>query len=50
MANFQINPQRLEQWVEQLWRCAGSELNEAQDTAKHLVLANLSGHDSMAWA
>jgi len=46
MANFEINPQRLEQWVEQLWRCAGSELNEAQDTAKHLVLANLSGHDS----
>ncbi|NBO02933.1 MAG: malate/lactate/ureidoglycolate dehydrogenase [Betaproteobacteria bacterium] len=46
MLEFQIDPQSLEQWVEQLWRCAGSEDREARDTAHHLVLANLSGHDS----
>ncbi|MBM3338622.1 MAG: malate/lactate/ureidoglycolate dehydrogenase [Betaproteobacteria bacterium] len=46
MQYFQIDPQSLTQWVAQLWRCAGSEPTEAQDTAHHLVLANLSGHDS----
>ncbi|NCV89767.1 MAG: malate/lactate/ureidoglycolate dehydrogenase [Betaproteobacteria bacterium] len=46
MADFLIDPQTLERWVYDLWRCAGSQEREAQDTAEHLVLANLSGHDS----
>ncbi len=36
----------LHQWVADLWRAAGSEANEANLTADHLVAANLAGHDS----
>ena len=34
------------QWLFNLWRAAGSEAQEAQLTADHLVGANLAGHDS----
>jgi uncharacterized oxidoreductase len=33
-------------WVRELWLAAGSAREEAQRVAEHLVLANLSGHDS----
>jgi hydroxycarboxylate dehydrogenase B len=46
MADTLIHPEALHQWVHQLWRTAGSSEREAQLTADHLVLANLSGHDS----
>lgn len=36
----------LQDWVDQLWRAAGSDADEARLTAEHLVGANLAGHDS----
>jgi uncharacterized oxidoreductase len=33
-------------WVRELWRTAGSEADEAQIVADHLIGANLAGHDS----
>jgi hydroxycarboxylate dehydrogenase B len=36
----------LQHWAEQIFLRAGSSSQEAQLTAHHLVLANLSGHDS----
>jgi uncharacterized oxidoreductase len=41
-----FGPGPLQRWVEDLWRAAGSTDDEARLTAEHLVLANLSGHDS----
>jgi uncharacterized oxidoreductase len=41
-----INPARLHAFVCALWEQAGSEAAEARLVADHLVLANLSGHDS----
>src|SRR5512140_2260716 len=41
-----INPERLHAFVCALWEQAGSEAAEARLVADHLVLANLSGHDS----
>jgi len=41
-----INPTRLHAFVCALWEKAGSEAAEARLVADHLVLANLSGHDS----
>jgi uncharacterized oxidoreductase len=41
-----IPPDALQRWVADLWRAAGSAEDEARLTADHLVLANLSGHDS----
>jgi hydroxycarboxylate dehydrogenase B len=34
------------QWVQNLWRTAGSNEQEAKLTADHLIGANLAGHDS----
>ncbi len=36
----------LHAWVNALWLAAGSSATEARLTADHLVLANLTGHDS----
>lgn len=41
-----IAPARLHAFVRALWEQAGSEPAEARLVADHLVLANLSGHDS----
>jgi uncharacterized oxidoreductase len=41
-----INPEQLHAFVCALWEQAGSEAAEARLVADHLVLANLSGHDS----
>ena len=41
-----IEAERLHAFVCALWEQAGSEVIEAQLVADHLVLANLSGHDS----
>ncbi len=41
-----IHPTALHQWVTDLFAAAGSGPHEAKLTADHLVLANLSGHDS----
>ena len=46
MNGLRVTPSRLHQWVEALWRTAGSSEKEARLTADHLVAANLSGHDS----
>ena len=46
MSDFKIAPEVLEQWVRELFTAAGSSPREAELTAHHLVLANLSGHDS----
>jgi hydroxycarboxylate dehydrogenase B len=43
---LKINPTRLHAFVCALWEQAGSEAAEARLVADHLVLANLSGHDS----
>ncbi|MBL8309858.1 MAG: malate/lactate/ureidoglycolate dehydrogenase [Burkholderiales bacterium] len=41
-----IHPDTLHRWVMDLFAAAGSSPNEARLTADHLVLSNLSGHDS----
>jgi hydroxycarboxylate dehydrogenase B len=41
-----IHPDTLHRWVVDLFSAAGSSAHEATLTADHLVLANLSGHDS----
>ena len=41
-----LSASELQQFVERLWRCAGSEEREARLIADHLVSANLAGHDS----
>jgi hydroxycarboxylate dehydrogenase B len=41
-----VAPAKLEQWVQNLLLSMGSHATEAQQGAHHLVLANLSGHDS----
>jgi hydroxycarboxylate dehydrogenase B len=41
-----IHPDALHRWVADLFIAAGSSTHEAKLTADHLVLANLSGHDS----
>jgi len=46
MADILIPTPALQCWVEQLWRAAGSSIDEARLTAEHLVGANLAGHDS----
>ncbi len=46
MSDFSIAPEPLEHWVRDLFAAAGSSAREAELTAHHLVLANLSGHDS----
>jgi hydroxycarboxylate dehydrogenase B len=46
MAEKTIHPAPLSQWIIDLWRAAGASETEARRCAEHLVLANLSGHDS----
>ena len=46
MAERLIHPDTVHQWMRTLWERAGSSTTEARLTADHLVLANLSGHDS----
>ncbi len=46
MAEKTIAPTPLHQWIVALWRAAGSSEVEARRCADHLVLANLTGHDS----
>jgi uncharacterized oxidoreductase len=46
MTEHHIAPASLHRWVVDLWRAAGSDEREAQLTADHLVMANLTGHDS----
>jgi hydroxycarboxylate dehydrogenase B len=41
-----FSPSELHQWVNQFWLAAGSNPIEAQQTADHLIGANLAGHDS----
>ncbi|SQI37836.1 Uncharacterized oxidoreductase ybiC [Serratia plymuthica] len=41
-----IDSQSLEQFVQAIWRHAGSTDREAALVAEHLVQANLAGHDS----
>lgn len=41
-----IHPDTLHRWVTDLFSAAGSSAEEARLTADHLVLSNLSGHDS----
>lgn len=43
---IRIQAQHLHQFIEALFRHAGSEAEEASRVADHLVAANLSGHDS----
>ncbi len=44
--DLMIDPPRLHAFVCALWEQAGSDPVEARLVADHLVLANLSGHDS----
>ena len=46
MTDRTIHPDTLHRWVADLFLAAGSSATEAKLTADHLVLANLSGHDS----
>lgn len=46
MAEKTIHPKPLHQWIIDLWLAAGASETEARRCADHLVLANLSGHDS----
>jgi hydroxycarboxylate dehydrogenase B len=46
MAEKTIAPAPLQQWIVDLWRAAGATPDEATRVAGHLVLANLTGHDS----
>ena len=46
MAESFIPTAGLHRWVDELWRAAGSNEQEALLTADHLVGANLAGHDS----
>ncbi len=46
MTDRTIHPDVLHRWVAALFLAAGSSEAEAKLTADHLVLANLSGHDS----
>jgi len=41
-----IHPDALHRWVNDVFLAAGSSATEARLTADHLVLSNLSGHDS----
>jgi hydroxycarboxylate dehydrogenase B len=46
MAEMNVHPDTLHQWMVNLWLRAGSSEREAVLTADHLVGANLAGHDS----
>jgi hydroxycarboxylate dehydrogenase B len=46
MAEKITQPKPLHQWIIDLWLAAGASETEARRCADHLVLANLSGHDS----
>ncbi len=46
MTDRTIHPDTLHRWVADLFLAAGSSHQEAKLTADHLVLSNLSGHDS----
>ncbi len=46
MTEQMVSTKALQQWVQDALTAAGSNDTEAQLTAKNLVLANLSGHDS----
>jgi hydroxycarboxylate dehydrogenase B len=46
MAEMNVRPETLHQWMVDLWLRAGSNEREATLTADHLVGANLAGHDS----
>ena len=41
-----IHPDALHRWVNDVFLAASSSATEARLTADHLVLSNLSGHDS----
>ena len=41
-----VSPAALHDWVDALWRAAGSSATEARLSADMLVGANLAGHDS----
>ncbi|MFI8418458.1 malate/lactate/ureidoglycolate dehydrogenase [Serratia sp. NPDC078593] len=43
---YRINSERLKQFVQAIWRHAGSSVREAELVAEHLVQANMAGHDS----
>ena len=46
MTDRTIHPDVLHRWVADLFLASGSSEDEAKLTADHLVLSNLSGHDS----
>ena len=46
MIDRTIHPDVLHRWVADIFLASGSSKNEAKLTADHLVLSNLSGHDS----
>lgn len=41
-----LDTDAIRRWTFDLWRAAGSSEDEARITADHLILANMSGHDS----
>ena len=43
---YRIASPHLAQFVQAIWRQAGSTAREAELVADHLVQANLAGHDS----
>ncbi|CAI0740702.1 malate/lactate/ureidoglycolate dehydrogenase [Serratia entomophila] len=45
-SEYRIDSQSLGQFVQAIWRQAGSTAREAELVAEHLVAANLAGHDS----
>src|SRR6185436_15585072 len=45
-SDVQLPTKATRQWLFNLWRAAGSNEQEAQLTADHLIGANLAGHDS----
>ncbi len=46
MKEYLIDTQKVHAWIGEIFSAAGSSVQEARLTADHLVLANLSGHDS----
>jgi len=45
-SEIRIDGEHLNQFVQAIWRHAGSAPHEAQLVADHLIQANLAGHDS----
>jgi uncharacterized oxidoreductase len=44
--DLMLDTDAIRRWTYDLWRAAGSDEEEARITADHLIMANMSGHDS----